>query len=190
MLKHLIKYTFSNIGTLLSVNKLFNEYKSLGYKLSKDTLYQYLSYLNDAFALFSMPIFRSSVREEQRHPRKIYAVDNGFKSLFTTSLSADLSKLYENLVYIQLRRNRREIYYLKQHQEVDFYSVNPTPLLINVSVDISSQHTLDREIKGLLEGLHYTGLDNALLLTKEREDSLEIKGKMIEIMPLWKWLLY
>jgi len=113
LLKRLIKYVFSNISTLISYNKLYNEYKSSGFKVSKDTLYNYLSYLEDAYALFTIPIFRDSVHEEQRHLRKIYAVDTGFKSLFDTSLSEDFSKLYKNLVFLHLRRRTDQIYYFK-----------------------------------------------------------------------------
>jgi len=45
LLKHLIKYMFVNMGTLVSINKLYNEYKSQGYKVSKDALYTYIDYL-------------------------------------------------------------------------------------------------------------------------------------------------
>lgn len=188
LLRHLIKYAMSNIGTLVSVNKLFNEYKGLGHKVSKDTLYQYLGYLEDAYALFSVPIFRNSVREEQHHPRKIYAVDNGFKTLLQTSLSPDYSKLYENLVFLHLRRQSHEIYYLKQTQEVDFYLPGSVPQLVNVSVDLRAPGTLEREINSLLEGMRYTGLDEAVLVTQEREEVLEVGDKRIRIVPAWLWL--
>ena len=101
LLKHLIKYLFCNMSTLISFTKLYNEYKSLGYKLSKDTLYEYISYLQEAYTLFTTPIYRNSVKEEQRNPKKLYAIDNGFKKLFDTSLSPDYSKLYENLAKVK-----------------------------------------------------------------------------------------
>ena len=53
LMKHLVKYCFSNMATLASMTKLYNDFKSQGFKLSKDTLFEYFSYLNDAFALFS-----------------------------------------------------------------------------------------------------------------------------------------
>ena len=131
------------------------------------------------------------IREEQHHPRKIYAVDNGFKTLLQTSLSPDYSKLYENLVFLHLRRQSREVYYFKQVQEVDFYvpenAMRPAQL-VNVSVDIRAPGTLEREVKGLLEGMRYTGLDEAVLVTQEREDVLEVDGKRIRIVPAWLWL--
>ena len=100
LLKHLIKYFFVNMGTLISFNKLYNEYKSLGYRVGKDTLYDYISYLQEAYTLFTIPIFRNSVRQEMRNPRKLYAIDNGFRQLFDASLSRDYSKLYENLAFL------------------------------------------------------------------------------------------
>jgi len=189
LLRHLIKYSFNNIGTLLSINKLYNEYKGLGHKISKDTLYQYFSYLEDAYALLSVPIFKNSIQEEQRQPRKIYAIDNGFKTLLNTSFSQDFSKLYENLVFLELRRHQREVYYYKGKQEVDFYVPGPGARLINVSVDIEDSKTFDREINGLLEGMKYMKMDRAELVTQHRDEQIEIEGKRIDVVPLWQWLL-
>lgn len=189
LLKRLIKYTFSNISTLISYNKLYNKYKSSGYKVSKDTLYNYVSFLEDAFALFTIPIFRNSVHEEQRHPRKIYAVDTGFKSLFDTSLSADFSKLYENLVFLHLRRKTDQIYYFKQKYEVDFYCRMQEPQLINVSYDIKHPQTRQREIKALQKGMAYFNINKATLITRDQEELLKIADQIITITPIWKWLL-
>jgi predicted AAA+ superfamily ATPase len=189
LLKRLIKYAFSNISTLISYNKLYNEYKSSGFKVSKDTLYNYLSYLEDAYALFTIPIFRDSVHEEQRHPRKIYTVDTGFKSLFDTSLSEDFSKLYENLVFLHLRRRTDQIYYFRWKYEVDFYCRLQKPLLINVSYDISGARTRLREIKALEEGMRYFGINEAFLVTQDHEETLQNEGQTINILPIWKWLL-
>ena len=136
LLKHLIKYMFVNMGTLISVNKLYNEYKSQGYKLGKDTLQDYLSYLQEAYALFTTPIHRNSVKEEQRNPKKLYAIDNGFKKLFSISMSDDLSKLYENMAFLHLRRKTNEIYYFKQNQEVDLYIQTDKAYLVNSPVAI------------------------------------------------------
>ncbi len=187
--KHLIKYAFSNVGTLISYNKLYNEYKSLGYKISKDTIYHYMEYLEDAYALFTVPIFRNSVREEQRHPRKIYSIDTGFKTLFHTSISAEHSKYYENSVFLHLRRRSSQIYYFKQKQEVDFYVDSAQPQLINVSYDISHLETRRREIEGLHEGMDYLNLKQATLITHDHEEIIEADGKTVSITPLWKWLL-
>ncbi len=189
LLKHLIKYLFVNMGTLISFTKLYNEYKSLGYKLSKDTLYEYVSYLQEAYTLFTTPIYRNSVKEEQRHPKKLYAIDNGFKKLFDASLSKDYSKLYENMAFLHLRRQTQEVYYFKVKQEVDLYANIDGGLLVNVSYDIESQSTLEREINALQEGMAYFNLKKSYLVTKERDETTQVDGGEIVIVPMWKWLL-
>jgi len=189
LLKHLIKYMFVNMGTLISVNKLYNDYKSQGYKLGKDTLQDYLSYLQEAYTLFTTPIYRNSVREEQRNPKKLYAIDNGFKKLFSISLSDDYSKLYENLAFLHLRRQSSEVYYFKDKQEVDLYIRTDKEHLVNVSYMIEDEKTLKREIFALREGMRYFKLDKAYLVTAQKEEKLKVDEGIIEIIPMWKWLL-
>lgn len=190
LLKHIIKYSFNNISTLVSLNKLYNDFKSRGYKISKDTVYDYYSYLEDAYAVFSVPVFRNSIREEQRNPKKIYAVDTGFKSVYDAFVTDDYGRLYENAVFLHLRRQTQEIYYFKGRQEVDFYfKTDAKPYLINVSYRIEDKETKNREINGLLEAMDYFKLDEAILITEDNEETIDIKGKRIEIRPLWKWLL-
>ena len=190
LLKHLIKYFFVNMGTLISFNKLYNEYKSLGYKVGKDTLYDYVSYLQEAYTVFTPTIHRMSVREENRHPKKLFVIDNGFKKLFDMSFSYDYSKLYENQVFLHLRRHTDEIYYFKQKQEVDFYAKTTTELLVNVSYDISNLETYKREVDALKEGMEFYNLKQSYLITSEKDEVVKIdNSKTIHIIPLWKWML-
>ncbi len=189
-MKHLIKYCFTNIATSASMNRLFNDFKSQGFKLGKDTLFDYFSYLSDAYAVFSVPVFRNSVREEQRNPKKIYSVDNGFKSIFDVSLTQDIGRLYENAAFLHLRRKSREVYYYLQNQEVDFYCrTDNEEIIANVSYDINRPDTRKRELNGLIEALNFFGSDKGYLLTRDNEEIITLKGKTILVLPLWKWLL-
>ena len=183
LLKFLIKYSFSNPATLISFTKLYNELKSLGYRLSKDTLFEYFNYLNDAYTLFFIPIFRNSVREENRNPKKLFIVDNGFNYIFNTSISNDYSKLYENLVFLHLRRKYKEIYYFKEKQEVDFF-VPQDNLLINVSYKIDDTKTFNREVTALKEAMEKLKIDKAYLISDEEKEIENIK-----VVPIWKFLL-
>lgn len=190
LLKHLIKYAFTNIATLMSITKLYNDFKSNGFKLGKETLFDYFGYLEEAYALFSVPIFRSSVREEQRNPKKIYAIDNGLRAVYDASFSQDHSKLYENLVFLALRAKTSEVYYVKQHQEIDFYCVlNGAKMLINVSFELLNQKTMEREINSLIEGMDYIDVNQSYLITKDQDEKITVGNKTIVIVPLWKWLL-
>ncbi len=189
LLKHLIKYMFVNMGTLISVNKLYNDYKSQGYKVGKDTLNDYLSYLQEAYTLFTVPIHRHSVKEEQRNPKKLYAIDNGFKKLFSISMSNDHSKLYENLAFLHLRRSTDEVYYFNKTQEVDLYIKTDKAYLVNVAYQIEDKQTFQREITALTEGMRYFNLKKSYLVTSEKEETIEVDERSIEVIPMWKWLL-
>jgi len=190
LMKHLVKYCFTNMATSASMNKLYNDFKSQGFKLGKDTLFEYFSYLSDAYAVFSVPVFRNSVREEQRNPKKIYAVDNGFKSIFDTSLSPDYGRLYENAAFLHLRRQTREVYYFLQQQEVDFYSrIKGRRIIANVCLDLNAPDTRKRELNGLTEAMKYFECDQGWLLTRSHEETVTHDGRTISMLPLWKWLV-
>ncbi len=188
VMKYLVKYCFSNISTLFSPNKLFNDMKSLGIQLSKNTLYEYMSYLEDAFAVFSVPMFSRSVAEQSKNPKKIYAVDTGFKT--ASSFVPDIGHRFENIVFLQLRRTEKELFYVKQKQETDFYCLGTeNPKLINVAYNLEDAGTLKREIGSLIESMTELQIHEAELITAEREETMRIDDKTIRIVPLWKWLL-
>jgi predicted AAA+ superfamily ATPase len=190
LLKTLNKYCFTNIATLISFNKLYNEFKSQGFKLSKDTIFNYVSHLEDAYTLFSVPIYRNSIKEEQRNPKKIYAIDNGFKKIYDYAIGEDKSKLYENIVFLHLRNQTKEIYYFKEKQEVDFYAkIEGKEFLVNVSVKIDNEKTKQRETKGLLEAMNYFDLNESYLITQDEDETIQIEDKKIFVLPLYKYLL-
>jgi len=190
LLKSLNKYCFTNLATLVSFTKLYNEFKSQGFKIGKDTIFNYLSHLEDAYAIFTLPIYRNSVKEEQRNPKKVYAIDNGFKKIYDYAMGEDKSKLYENIVFLHLRRQTKDLYYFKQNQEVDFYArIEAKEYLINVSYIIEDEKTRKRELDGLLEAMAYFKLSEAYLITKDEESVVKIENKTIFIKPLYKYLL-
>ncbi|WP_201338614.1 MULTISPECIES: ATP-binding protein [unclassified Nitratiruptor] len=188
LLKLLIKYLFSNPATLVSFTKLYNDFKSMGYRLSKDTLFEYFAYLNDAYTCFTTSVFKSSVKEEQRNPKKVFIVDNGFNYIYDTTFSPDYSKLYENVVFLHLRRRFSQIYYYKSKREVDFYIPN-RKMLVNVSYDVKDKKILEREVQSLIEGMRYIGSESGYLITKDEDKVIESQGYKIFLKPLWRWLL-
>ena len=159
LLKSLIKHCFSNISNPLSLSKLYNDFRSQGIQLSRNTLFDYISYLEDAFALFLVPVNSASQREVMRNPRKLYAIDHGLKAVVELATGADIGRIYENIVFIQLRRKTQNICYGRQKQEIDFVlPEGHQPRLINVAYDISDIETRNRELNGLAEGMQGLGV--------------------------------
>lgn len=190
LLKRLIKFCFSNISTLVSFNKLYNDFKSEGLSISRNTVYEYISYLEDAYALFTVPIYAKSVREQWRNPRKIYTVDVGFKTAMDYPFSVDTGRVFENIVFLELRRTAEKIYYFKGKHEVDFYYTSGgKEHLLNVSYEMESPATKEREIKGLIEAMKSLSLKEGSIVTAEHKDMIKTEAGKIKVIPLWEWLL-
>ena len=186
-LRYLINHVFRNMGTLFSVNKMNNDLKSQGISIGKSTLYDYVAKLRDCFAIYTVPVFSTSIKEQNRNPQKMYAVDNGFALTVTTNI--EYSKCYENITYLHLRKKYgEELFYWKGKQEVDFYAPRDKTL-VNVSYDLTNKQTYDREVNGLLEAMRALKLKKATLVTSSKNEVLGIDGLEISITPLWKWLL-
>lgn len=167
LLKYLTKTLLINAAAPFSVNKFFNNVKSQGYKISRETLHHYMAYLEDAFLIFSVPVYSESVRAQHTKPNKIYCIDNGLIYAFSLNIKELYHKFLENQIYLDLRRQGKQIYYYNTQEgyEIDFVTVdkNGERELIQVTWDMSNAKTADREQRAL---------DIA-------EKELDIKGRII-----------
>lgn len=85
LMKYLVKFLFSNSANLISINKIFNEMKSAGLNISRNSVYEYISYLEDSYTIFSLPLFTRNLREQRRNPNKYYSIDTGLRMAMTIS---------------------------------------------------------------------------------------------------------
>ena len=98
--------------------------------------------------------------------------------------------MLENLVFLQLKRQGKEIYYHRENKECDFIikEGNSIKQAIQVCYELNSDNE-EREIEGLLEAMKSHNLSKGLMLTHNDEDNLKINNKLIRILPVWKWLI-
>ncbi len=185
LLKYLLKYVISNLANPLSINKIFNDIKSQGFKLSRSTVYDYLSHLEEAFLVFRVDIWHRSIRSQSQRPSKTYIIDPAFK--FTMTIGQDTGRILENAVFLHLKQKGLKLHYVLRKQEVDFFWEHGKP--INVCLDFPTDDTKAREIKGLSEALSFLGVKEGLILTRDRTEDIEINGKSILIRPAWKFFL-
>jgi len=188
LIKSLIKFLFSNVSSLISINKIYNDFKSQGYTLSKDILHKYFGYLEDSYSVFMVPIFTKNLKELNRNPKKIYIIDNGLSG--TMNMKFDTGKQFENIAFMHLRRQYKDISYYKDIQEVDFVTESRSRMnLINVCYSLKSKETRERELSGLFEALTKLKLKKGTLVTNNETEKINKSGKEIEVIPMWKWLL-
>jgi predicted AAA+ superfamily ATPase len=83
VLRRLVRQLLSNPGTVFSVNKFYNDLRSQGVSVSKDTLHALLGHLEDAFLIRTVPFFAYSQAQQRVHPRKVYPIDTGFIPFYT-----------------------------------------------------------------------------------------------------------
>ncbi len=180
-----------------SISKSYNNLKSLGYEIGKSTLQKYISYIENSYFAFSLPIFSYKIKDQMQYPKKIYFIDNAFINSISTKFLNNLGRLYENIVAIELKRQKKECYYWKnmEKEEVDFVIKGAAKInqLIQVCYDITDPDTKKREIKALLKASKDLKCNNLLVINQEYsgEESLEWFGikRKVKFIPLWKWLL-
>ena len=184
-------------STSYSYNKLYNSLKSLQYEIGKNTLIEYLKFIEDSFFMFSASIFSYKIKDRMQYPKKNYFIDNIFLSKISTNFSNNYGRLYENLTAITLLKQEKEFFYWKnnKNEEVDFIIKEGSKItsLIQVCYDLKNPETFDREIRALLKASRDLKCKNLIVINKDKEEILEkkwfgIKGK-IKFIPLWKWCL-
>jgi hypothetical protein len=187
LLKYLLKFCLTHPGNLLSVNKIYNDFKSLGISLSKNTLYEYLEYLQEAFIIFLSPKYEKSIRKQQLNPKKLFTIDNGLMLPFLPKPMADIGKKLENAVFAKLRKEQKEIYYYANKFEIDFVFENKAGLnLIDVADNINDVDTEKREVEALNKGLQKFPASNLFLLLNHDNDK---KYEKFRKYLIWKWMV-
>ena len=122
--------------------------------------------IEDAFLCFAVPLHEASPRKAETAPKKIYGVDPGLAAAFRMG-AEDLGQRFENLVYLDLRRQGCEIaYYLTtSRREVDFVARYPDGRqeLIQACWEAGDPATLAREQEALDEAKAELGLEGRIL---------------------------
>lgn len=195
LLENYLRLIMENAGKLISYSKIENFLKTLGFKVSKATLSEYMLYIAQCFLCFEVPIFSYKIKDQLQYSRKVYGIDTGLINAISFKFSRDIGRVYENACFLELIRCYKEgIYYWKdsRHQrEVDFVikeGLRPVQL-IQVSYSIEEEKTKEREVMALLEAMKEFKLKHGLIITQEYEAEEKVNNKKIKFMPLWKWLL-
>ena len=192
VMKALIKLLVRNFSRRISIRSIYNSLSSI-ITVSKNTVYEYFSYLEDVG--FVLPIRKFSEKESLRSVAKLYVVDNGFPTIYGLK---DLGHRMENVVAIEILRKKHyfnpliNVYYWldRQQREVDFvvtegFSVKE---LIQVCYDVDDLNTKKREVKALLNASKETGCKNLYVITWDYDDVEVVDSKKVKFIPLWKWL--
>ena len=152
-LRWLQRQLLANPGGGFSVKKQYDTLRSQGVRVGKDTLHQYLGYLEDAFLIRTVSLHAASERRRMVNPRKAYPVDPGLISLFARNDRSHHGRALETAVLLELERRGWEVSYLRTEEgwEVDFFAhrAGEAPMLVQVCLETSQDATWEREMRAL-----------------------------------------
>lgn len=188
-LKALAKFYLTSVSSPAT----FNSTKKF-LELSADTVEKFSGYLSSAYLVFFLKRFSFKVKEQERSPRKVYAIDPGLANAVSFRFSQNVGRLAENVVFLELERRkaanpRLETFYWKdsRQREVDFLVKKDLKAeqLIQVCWEVTRPETKNRELRSLRKAMKELGLQEGLVITGDEEK----EEGAIKLVPLWKWLL-
>lgn len=192
-LRWMLRRLLSSPASLFSVTKFAADLKSQGIAVGRETLYDFLDHLEDAFLLTSIPIATDSEKRRQVNPRKVYPADPALIPVYDRSGKANTGHLLETAVFNELQRRGADISYVKTTSgyEVDFLARFPdgSNTLIQVCQTLDNPATLDREVRALQEAAHDYPDTSLLLLTGESILPQPEISSSITSIPAWQWIL-
>jgi hypothetical protein len=128
--------------------------------------------------------------------RKLYAFDNGFISAKSQPVTRNDSRPLENLVFVELVRRgfkpNLDLFYYQTRAgaEVDFLLRRGSENLelIQVTQNLSSLKTREREIRALRQGAEDLELRRLTVITLDTEERIREAGTEINVTPCRTWL--
>jgi predicted AAA+ superfamily ATPase len=186
LVKKMAIFLISNSGKAFS----FNSLRKIFEVSAIQTVIDYVSFLEDSYMIFTIPLFSYSLKKQQVNPKKAYSIDTGFSSANSSAFSEGKGRILENQVFLALRQNHPDIFYFRNKKECDFLVKEKNRIISAIQVCLSvNDDNIKREIDGLTEAIDELKLKEGLILTLDQEDKFEVEGKKIIVKPVWKWLL-
>ncbi len=191
VLKYFLKRMFECITTPFSVNKVFNELKSQGYKISKNTLYEYLDAAIAIFFCSTNTKFSHSVLKQELSEKKYYAIDNGLLNALTFAFKDDWGAMLENTVHLEFRKQGLKTFFYKGNKECDFVveQTDGSLLPVQVCYDMDNSDTRKREFAGLTEACNFLNVNKGMVLTLSAPDELVVENINIQVIHVARYFL-
>jgi len=188
LLKFFIKKIYASVGKPLSINKIYNNLRSMNYKVSNNYLYDFEDYCNTVFLGISVPKFHFSEIKQEKADKKVYSIDTGLLSSIEFSVSENMEKLFENMVLLELIKSDCKVFYFKEKYECDFVVEKDNKFLpVQVSYFMDNSKTKDREMRGLAEACRVLNLKEGVVITLDQKETFEYHDINIRMIPVYEY---
>ena len=186
LMRELLRYCYRNTATMVNVSKLHRDFKSLGFSVSKNTLFDYLSFLEDSFLIFLLPKKEESLRKQAHNPRKLHVIDPGLVAAFHANPERDIGRKLETVVFLEMRRQRQDWHYYVNSSEVDLCDSDGT-LFIDTCWSLTDPDTIRREAASMEFARSKWPRANGMILYHEYKHGIQRDIPGAE--PAWRFLL-
>lgn len=152
-LERIVKFAFDNVGRTFSAASISKYLKSENRSIDNETVYNYLSKLENAYILYRCGRFDIQGKEILKTQEKFYLADTALRYSVLGYSPDSVAAMLENVVYLELLRRGYKVYVGKvDNAEIDFIAVKQgNKLYIQVAQEIGSPETERREYGRLLD---------------------------------------
>ena len=149
-LQRILAFVLDNIGNPFSARNISGMLTSTGIKTTVPTVLNQLQWFQEAFIIEAAPRYDIIGKELLTSTEKYYAADLGLRNAIKSIEKLDVSKLYENLVYLEMRTRGYQVRVGKlKNQEIDFICQKGSKKLYIQVAYLLTPQDMDREFGNL-----------------------------------------
>ncbi|MDR1563976.1 MAG: ATP-binding protein [Oscillospiraceae bacterium] len=152
LLKNIVKYLCSNIGSSISTANITDYINKSGRKITQKTVDKYVKALADSFLFYSVERYNIKGKNLLKTLGKYYIVDTGLRNHLLSSSNSDVGHQIENIVFLELLRRGYRVNIGKvDEREIDFVATKQnTKEYYQVSLSVLDEKVQERELAPLL----------------------------------------
>ncbi len=174
VLESLLNMLMEEPGQLVELSELANELR-----ISRQTLSNYLKYLEESFLVRKLYNFSKNRRKMERKLKKYYPSIISVDLLFREDLLSK-SRVFEWLVATRLRA---EFFWRDPYKnEVDIVMIDKKPVPVEIKYG-------KPDFKGLLVFMERFGISEGIVISPDKEETRVVDKKRISVIPAFKFLL-
>lgn len=149
MFNRVVRFILENLGKNFSAKTIFDFFKSQHRSIAIETIYNYITWLEEAFIIYCCPRYDIQGKEVLKTQEKYFLSDISFKYSQLGYSPKAIASVLENLVYLELRRRGFNAYLGKfADKEIDFVAIRQDEKLY-IQVCRTLPDDSNREIENL-----------------------------------------
>lgn len=185
-IKEIALYFTSNVGKIFSYSTL----QTISGVKSLSSIKDYLEYYEQSYLFFYLKKFDFSIKKQIMNPKKVYTIDPALSNRLGFNFSENKGRILENIIYLELRRRGKEVFYYAGKNECDFLIKEGLQIVEAIQVCyILDQSNIERELKGLEEAMQRYDIKKGSIIVYTTELNVPIRNTEIEVTEAWHWLL-